>query len=382
MFDQVKIPFLATVILMLLFIAQGFWTIKLNIKSEQNKDIAMLAKKSAILSKNLSNLDNQNSLIYEFALYDSNENIITSKLSKNPPNLNFQVLVQNGFIYYKTAILQDQKTYFLVVAKQQNWYKIGLISTLIFIGTIILVFISIYFIYQSTLKIHQRQKKMMNSFFNDAMHELKTPLGVATLNLDMLEIRNKNTHRIKSALKQMKMTYEDVEFFIKHSYENFPKKPINFSYFLEQRVRFLTTIANSKDIKIISKIEPNLEIFMSEIELTRLSDNNISNAIKYSKSGNDIEIYLTEEDGFVVFSVKDYGKGIKDTKAIWQRYAREDLSAGGFGLGLNIVANICNKYNIIYSVSSVLGKGSTFTYKIPAFKEKLIDKLNTQSNLA
>ncbi|MFW5606212.1 MAG: sensor histidine kinase [Campylobacter hyointestinalis] len=382
MFDQVKIPFLATVILMLLFIAQGFWTIKLNIKSEQNKDIAMLAKKSAILSKNLSNLDNQNSLIYEFALYDSNENIVTSKLSKNPPNLNFQVLVQNGFIYYKTAILQDQKTYFLVVAKQQNWYKIGLISTLIFIGTIILVFISIYFIYQSTLKIHQRQKKMMNSFFNDAMHELKTPLGVATLNLDMLEIRNKNTHRIKSALKQMKMTYEDVEFFIKHSYENFPKKPINFSYFLEQRVRFLTTIANSKDIKIISKIEPNLEIFMSEIELTRLSDNNISNAIKYSKSGNDIEIYLTKEDGFVVFSVKDYGKGIKDTKAIWQRYAREDLSAGGFGLGLNIVANICNKYNIIYSVSSVLGKGSTFTYKIPAFKEKLIDKLNTQPNPA
>ncbi|WP_258521815.1 sensor histidine kinase [Campylobacter hyointestinalis] len=382
MFDQVKIPLLATVILMLLFIAQGFWTIKLNIKSEQNKDIAMLAKKSAILSKNLSNLDNQNSLIYEFALYDSNENIITSKLSKNPPNLNFQVLVQNGFIYYKTAILQDQKTYFLVVAKQQNWYKIGLISTLIFIGTIILVFISIYFIYQSTLKIHQRQKKMMNSFFNDAMHELKTPLGVATLNLDMLEIRNKNTHRIKSALKQIKMTYEDVEFFIKHSYENFPKKPINFSYFLEQRVRFLTTIANSKDIKIISKIEPNLEIFMSEIELTRLSDNNISNAIKYSKSGNDIEIYLTKEDGFVVFSVKDYGKGIKDTKAIWQRYAREDLSVGGFGLGLNIVANICNKYNIIYNVSSVLGKGSTFTYKIPAFKEKLIDKLNTQSNLA
>ncbi|ANE34803.1 two-component system sensor histidine kinase [Campylobacter hyointestinalis subsp. lawsonii CCUG 27631] len=382
MFDQVKIPLLATVILMLLFIAQGFWTIKLNIKSEQNKDIAMLAKKSAILSKNLSNLDNQNSLIYEFALYDSNENIITSKLSKNPPNLNFQVLVQNGFIYYKTAILQDQKTYFLVVAKQQNWYKIGLISTLIFIGTIILVFISIYFIYQSTLKIHQRQKKMMNSFFNDAMHELKTPLGVATLNLDMLEIRNKNTHRIKSALKQIKMTYEDVEFFIKHSYENFPKKPINFSYFLEQRVRFLTTIANSKDIKIISKIEPNLEIFMSEIELTRLSDNNISNAIKYSKSGNDIEIYLTKEDGFVVFSVKDYGKGIKDTKAIWQRYAREDLSVGGFGLGLNIVANICNKYNIIYSVSSVPGKGSTFTYKIPAFKEKLIDKLNTQSNLA
>ncbi|WP_235597658.1 hypothetical protein [Campylobacter iguaniorum] len=55
------------------------------------------------------------------------------------------------------------------------------------------------------------------------MHELKTPLGVATINLEMLELKNKNTHRIKSALKQMKITYEDVEFFIKHSYKNFPK---------------------------------------------------------------------------------------------------------------------------------------------------------------
>ncbi|CZE47761.1 sensor histidine kinase [Campylobacter geochelonis] len=375
MFKAIKIPFLATMILMLLFILQGIQLIKLNIKSEQNKDIVSLAKKSLNLSDNILNLDNQDSLVYEFALYDSDENIVLSKLNKNPRNLNFEVLIQDGYIYYKRAIFVDNKLYFLVVAKEQEWSKIALITALVFIGTLIVIFIAIYFIYQSTLKIHERQKKMMDAFFNDAMHELKTPLGVATINLDMLEVHNRNTHRIKSALKQMKMTYEDVEFFIKHSYENFPKSVMNFSSFLSQRVRFLTTIANSKEITFQTHIFPNLEIFISEIEATRLVDNTISNAIKYSKSGSSIEIYLNLVDEQVVFSVKDYGRGIKDTKAIWQRYSREDLSQGGFGLGLNIVLNICKKYNISYNVESIVGKGSTFTYKIPAFKEKLIDSL-------
>ncbi|AII14500.1 two-component system sensor histidine kinase [Campylobacter iguaniorum] len=375
MFNQIKIPILATLILMLLFVAQGIQTINLSIKNEQNKDIILLTNKSSYLEQNIQNLKNEDSLIYEFALYDCNENIIISKLSKNPANLNFQVLVNSGFIYYKTALFLDKKLHFLVVAKKQNWYKIALIGALLFVSTIIVIFISVYFVYHSTLKIHEKQKKIMDSFFNDAMHELKTPLGVATINLEMLELKNKNTHRIKSALKQMKITYEDVEFFIKHSYENFPKKVINFSEFLEQRVRFLTTIARSKNIEIKYLITPNLKVFMSEIELTRLIDNNISNAIKYSKSANKIEIYLDKIDNQAVFTVKDYGKGIKDTKIIWQRYAREDLSQGGFGLGLNIVLNICNKYNIKYNVESIPTKGSKFTYKISLFKEKLIDSL-------
>jgi len=40
------------------------------------------------------------------------------------------------------------------------------------------------------------------------------------------------------------------------------------------------------------------------------------------------------------------GDKIKDTKSIFQRYMRENTSLGGHGIGLSIVKDICDKYNI------------------------------------
>ncbi|PSM51344.1 two-component sensor histidine kinase [Campylobacter blaseri] len=233
----------------------------------------------------------------------------------------------------------------------------------------------IYFMYLSIVKPHLEQKKMMNIFFNDAMHELKTPLGVASINLEMLDVKTKHTHRIKSALKQMKITYEDVEYYIKNRQVDFPKINLNLSNFLKDRIKFLSTIAHSKNMEIISNIEDSLCIYMSEIEATRLIDNNISNAIKYSDVSSKIIVTLKKDRGYAVFTIKDFGKGIKDPKNIWNRYTREDVSLGGFGLGLNIVLNICLKYNISYKVDSDYGKGSTFVYKIPLYTDKFLDKV-------
>ncbi|WP_367272152.1 hypothetical protein [uncultured Campylobacter sp.] len=58
---------------------------------------------------------------------------------------------------------------------------------------------------------------------------------------------------------------------------------------------------------------------------------------------------------------------------MWDRYSRENAALGGFGLGLNIIDKICKRYGIAKSVSSKLGEGSTFCYKIPLFKQKLLD---------
>lgn len=232
-----------------------------------------------------------------------------------------------------------------------------------------------YFVYVSITKPHLEQKKMMNTFFNDAMHELKTPLGVASINLEILETRNKQTHRIKAALKQMKITYEDVEFFIKNDRIKFPKKVLNFSKFLENRIRFSSTIAHNKKIQIISEISSSLKVFLSEIEATRLIDNNLSNAIKYSNESSKINVYLKSDDSFAIFIIEDFGCGIKDVDTIWQRYTRQNQSQGGFGLGLNIVMKICNKNDILYDVKSIPKKGSIFTYKIPLYEEKLLDNI-------
>ncbi len=213
----------------------------------------------------------------------------------------------------------------------------------------------------------------MNNFFNDAMHELKTPLGVIGINLEMLGLDNKYVTRMRSALKQMQVTYEDTEYYIKRGYILFPPEILNLSEFSLERARYMRGIAMAKNIKIYDFIEPDLQIFMSKIEAGRLIDNNLSNAVKYSREGGIINLRLFEKSGKIVLVVEDEGEGIKDTSKIWKRYVRDEGVQGGFGLGLNIVQSICVKNGVEYGVRSELGKGSVFTYKFSPYSKSLLD---------
>lgn len=375
MFKQIKIPLITTIVILLMFVLQGIQILSLSAKDEQNNDTIELIEKSNNIMQNFKNIKFQNSIVHEYVILKANGDILSTNLTIIPPSFDFQILKYKGYIYYKNYFFYDNELFYLIVAKKIDYTRLIFLAFLMIALTIAAVVAIMYFSYLSVVRTYLEQKNMTNTFFNDAMHELKTPLGVATINLEMLQLRNKHTHRIKSALKQMKVTYEDVEYFIKNTHINFPKQVLNFSYFLNLRIRFSSTIAHSKNIEIISSIEPNLMVFMSEIEATRLIDNTISNAIKYSKDSSKIIVNLSCSDNYAIFSVQDFGRGIKDTNSIWKRYVREDFSQGGFGLGLSIVLKICLKYEIAHSVASKYGEGSIFTYKIPLYKEKILDKL-------
>ena len=375
MLKTIKIPLIATFIVAFMFILQGLQIINLAKKELEKDNLFDLIAKSNEVKSNISSINFSSNLIYKYAILDKNLNIVFSNLTILPPNFDFNELNFKQNLFYKDFFLYDDGLYFLIISKEINYKRIVLLALFMLAITIMASTLVMYFVYVSITKPHLEQKKMMNTFFNDAMHELKTPLGVASINLEILKTKNKQTHRIKAALKQMKITYEDVEFFIKNDRIKFPKKVLNFSNFLENRIRFSSTIAHSKKIQIVSEISPNLKVFLSEIEATRLIDNNLSNAIKYSNESSKINIYLKSDDNFAIFIIEDFGCGIKDVDTIWQRYARQNQSQGGFGLGLNIVMKICNKNDILYDVKSTPKKGSIFTYKIPLYEEKLLDNI-------
>lgn len=375
MLKTIKIPLIATFIVAFMFILQGLQIINLAKKELEKDNLFDLMVKSNEVKANISSINFSSNLIYKYAILDKNLNIIFSNLTILPPNFDFNELNFKQNLFYKDFFLYDDELYFLIISKEINYKRIVLLALFMLAITIMASMLVMYFVYVSITKPHLEQKKMMNTFFNDAMHELKTPLGVASINLEILETKNKQTHRIKAALKQMKITYEDVEFFIKNDRIKFPKKVLNFSNFLENRIRFSSTIAHSKKIQIANEISPNLKVFLSEIEATRLIDNNLSNAIKYSNESSKINVYLKSNDNFAIFIIEDFGCGIKDVDTIWQRYTRQNQSQGGFGLGLNIVMKICNKNDILYDVKSTPKKGSIFTYKIPLYEEKLLDNI-------
>ena len=87
---------------------------------------------------------------------------------------------------------------------------------------------------------------------------------------------------------------------------------------------------------------------MGRIELNRLIDNNISNAIKYSLVGSIIKIVLKEN----ILEFHSIGQKIENPKNIFKKYNRENRTTGGHGLGLAIVSDICKKYNFTIEVES------------------------------
>ncbi len=85
-------------------------------------------------------------------------------------------------------------------------------------------------------------------------------------------------------------------------------------------------------------------------------DNNLSNAIKYAQAKSEIELELLERDEYIYFVISNLGKPIKEPMKLFQRYYREHEARGGFGLGLNIVKEICDENSVKIIVDSKDGK--------------------------
>ena len=104
--------------------------------------------------------------------------------------------------------------------------------------------------------------------------------------------------------------------------------------------------------------------------------NLIENAAKYSKPPILIDITLQRIDDKIKVAIADQGIGIPpgDIEHIFERFYTIDKAhsqkMGGSGLGLSIVQTIIRKHLGQISVTSTLGKGTTFTLILPTMQEQ------------
>lgn len=126
---------------------------------------------------------------------------------------------------------------------------------------------------------------------------------------------------------------------------------------------------DEKEIMLGYALEPS-EIEADKTLLNMVWDNLLSNALKYTNAGGEIDIQLKNNDKYIVITVGDTGIGIdeKSKRRVFERFYRVDDVRGnnveGTGLGLSIVKQIIEMHHGEIKVESS-DSGTLFTVTIP-----------------
>ena len=217
---------------------------------------------------------------------------------------------------------------------------------------------------QKQIKYNKQLVKAQDSFIKHSIHEINTPLAVIMTHIDIRKMKfgeDKYLSKIEAASKMIANIYDDLSYMVKKDRFAYDKQWISFSLFVQNRIDFFEEIASGNTHKIIAEIEIDISIYISDIELQRIVDNNLSNAIKYANKNTEITVRLYKEEKEVILEFHTYSKQILDTKRIFEPFHQEDEIQGGFGLGLEIVHSICKKECIKVDVTSD-SKETVFKY--------------------
>ncbi len=231
---------------------------------------------------------------------------------------------------------------------------IALVTLLLYAALLIIGF----YLAKLFIKPIQNQREALNRFVKNATHELNTPISALLLCADSKNFYNKtNRNLIKISAKKISNIYKDLSYITLKKPNSSQQEKIDISKILLQEIPFYASIANRKKINLIYDIDETFFNIEAE-DFIILCNNLISNAIKYTSRGGEITIWLKDNK----LTIKDNGEGIKkeELKKIFQRYHRASSKQGGFGIGLDIVQSICNKYNIKIILNSKEGVGSQF----------------------
>lgn len=202
---------------------------------------------------------------------------------------------------------------------------------------------------KDSVLLTQELLEKQDRFVKNAIHEINTPLSIILMNIDLYNLKyekNRYLLKIEAAVKVLDNIYEDLAYIVKKDTLVYEKKLIDFSSFVAQRVEYFEDVAEGNKLTIETQIEPEVFIVFNETELQRICDNNISNAIKYSYENHSLHVKLYEASSGIIFAVENDGEIIKSPERLFDRYYREDVARGGFGLGLNIVKEICDANDV------------------------------------
>jgi two-component system phosphate regulon sensor histidine kinase PhoR len=226
--------------------------------------------------------------------------------------------------------------------------------------------------------------KLRDDFLSMVSHELKAPLSSLLMQISVVhdglagDLAPKQADLLGKAKEKTKgmitLVNDILDYRRIQEGKSIQKiEALDLGEILQRTFEIMRLSAEEKGIDLKCEIGKRLPSFSGDRGgLEAIFVNLISNAIKYTPKGGNVDISLHKAGKDIIFKVVDTGIGIapRDIGRIFERFYRiktdETRSISGSGLGLSIVKGIVDAHNGSIHVESEVGKGTMLTVSFPA----------------
>ncbi len=227
----------------------------------------------------------------------------------------------------------------------------------------------------------QRVEEVRRDFVANVSHELKTPVGgISLLAEAVLDARDdpeavsRFASRIRTESERLaRLVQEIVDLSRLQSAASLSDPSlVRLAPVVNEAVDRIATVAEARDMALAVAADPEATVYGDANMLATAVVNLLTNAVNYSDPGTRVAVGVRQLDSIVEITVSDQGHGIlpAEQERIFERFYRVDparsRATGGTGLGLAIVKHICTNHGGEVTVWSAVGRGSTFTMRLPA----------------
>ncbi|MEG3768326.1 PAS domain S-box protein [Alteromonas sp. 14N.309.X.WAT.G.H12] len=238
----------------------------------------------------------------------------------------------------------------------------------------------------------EEANRLKTEFLANMSHEIRTPMNAIialtdmVLDMDMADNQREYLQKVQLSSRSLLQLLNDILDYSKLEAGKFDinNEPFDLYRLLSNVLHLFQTTAIQKGLSIKASIDDSVPRFVigDASRIAQILNNLLGNAIKFTEKG-DIKcralatLNSISQTYIVSFVVEDTGIGIEDDKltALFKSFSQADSSIGrrfgGTGLGLSISRRLAHLLNGDLTVSSTIGKGSTFTLAVPLVKNIL-----------
>lgn len=223
--------------------------------------------------------------------------------------------------------------------------------------------------------------KEKDNFVATLTHDLKSPINAEICTLKYLlkkkpdEIKNIQTEMLAELLnsaKYMKLITDKILTHYKQKNKNLTikKEKTDINNLIISSIEEVKYLTKEKDIQIrLFSPDERIVIDIDPLEIKRVFNNLLANAIEYSYKNSFIDIKLEKTANCCICAIKDYGIGINllKYKNIFDEYVSlsKEHKKVGFGLGLNVCKSIITAHKGTIKIDSEPSKGTEITFQLP-----------------